>query len=64
MDIHNGGDGIAFGKVAELADTLEVTPNWEVILNTTDAKKISLVDALKALATATGVDIYVHSNNS
>ena len=64
MDIHHGGDGIAFGKVAELADTLEVTPNWEVILNTTDAKKISLVDALKALATATGVDIYVHSNNS
>ena len=64
MDIHNGGDGIAFGKVAELPDTLEVSPDWEVILNTTDAKKISLVDALMALATATGVDIYVHSNNS
>ena len=63
MDIHNGGDGIAFGKVAELADTLEVTPNWEVILNTTDAKKISLVDALVALATAAGVDIYVHDNS-
>lgn len=64
MDIHHGGDGIAFGKVAELPDTLEVTPDWEVILNTTDAKKISLVSALKALAAATGVDIYVHSNNS
>ena len=64
MDIHNGGNGIAFGKVAELANTLEVTANWEVIFNTTDAKKISLVDALKALAAATGVDIYVHSNNS
>ena len=58
MDIHNGGDGIAFGKVAELADTLEVTADWDVILNTTDAHKIDLVAALKALAQATGVNIY------
>ena len=58
MDIHNGGDGIAFGKVAELADTLEVTADWDVILNTTDAHKINLVSALKALAAATGVNIY------
>lgn len=59
MDILNGGNGIAFGKVAELADTLEVTPNWDVILNTTGGDKINLVDALEALATAAGIDIHV-----
>ena len=62
LDIHNGGDGIAFGKVAELSDTLEVTADWDVILNTTNAKKINLVAALEALATAAGINIYV--NNS
>ena len=62
LDIHHGGDGIAFGKVAELADTLEVTANWDVILNTTNAKKINLVSALVALATAAGINIY--ENNS
>jgi hypothetical protein len=62
LDIHNGGDGIAFGKVAELADTLEVTADWDVILNTANAKQINLVAALEALATAAGINIYV--NNS
>ena len=62
MDILNGGNGIAFGKVAELADTLEVTPNWDVILNTTGGDKINLVEALEALATAAGIDIHVQQN--
>ena len=62
MDIYHGGHGLAFGKVAETDHALEISAELDTILNTTDAKKINLVDALEALAQATGVDIYVHDN--
>ena len=59
MDFFRTGKGIAFGKVAEYDETLEVAAGLTTILNTTNGKKIDLIDALKKLATKTGVDIYV-----
>lgn len=64
MDIYRGGHGIAFGKVAENDYTLEVTSEWDVLLNTSNAKQINLVDALEALATAAGINIYVQQQNN
>lgn len=62
MDIFHGGHGVAFGKVAENDYTLEITSDWDVLLNTSNARQIKLVDALVALANAAGINIYV--NNS
>ena len=62
MDIFRGGHGISFGKVAEKDNTFEISSELDTLLNTRDAKLINLVDALTALAQATGVDIYVHDN--
>ena len=59
IDVYRGGKGLAIGKVAEYDKTLEISSELTTILNTTDAKKIDLIDALKKLATKTGVDIYV-----
>ena len=62
MDIFHGGHGVAFGKVSENDYTLEITSDWDVLLNTSNARQIKLVDALVALANAAGINIYV--NNS
>ncbi|MDO4989293.1 MAG: hypothetical protein Q4E45_02195 [Eubacteriales bacterium] len=64
MDIFRGGHGLAIGKVAETDHALEISAELDTILNTSDAKKINLVDALVVLATRAGVDIYVHDSNS
>ena len=64
MDIYRTGHGLAFGKVAEMDKTLEISADLDTILNTSDAKQINLIDALVALARKTGVDIYVQSSGS
>lgn len=64
MDIYRGGHGLAFGKVAEMDKTLEISAELDTILNTRDAKQINLIDALVALAQKAGVDIYVQSSGS
>lgn len=64
MDIYRGGHGLAFGKVAEMDKTLEISADLDTILNTSNAKQINLIDALVALANKTGVNIYVQSSNS
>ena len=36
MDFLAGGDGIGLGKVAELADTVDINPNWTLRINNID----------------------------
>lgn len=63
MDIFRGGHGLAIGKVAETDYTFEISAELDTILNTSDAKKINLVDALVALATHAGINIYMQSGS-
>lgn len=64
IDVYRGGKGLAVGKVAEYDHMLEISAELTTMLNTTDAKKIDLIDALKKLATATGVNIYYTPSQS